>query len=285
MRAGPRNLERYAQAQLQARLDKLALNLRRTARRPEGAEDIHDLRVAIRRFTQGLRAFRYALGHGNVRQMRRPLRKIMNRCGAARNADVALEVLKAAGAPANGSLKSGLEAARSRAGRDLAEFLKEWKIASKMRTWRDWLAPEAGPNQTIASAARRSLRPLARQFLRAGALAAKPRSTPREMHRFRLLGKRLRYTLEIFQPMLGSECKEAIEAVRKIQEYLGAINDCAATADLIAQYGAPGAATTRAKAALRRLLAQRVETFRAHWREHFKPKEKRRWLDWIGRIE
>src|SRR5262249_52219180 len=55
--SGP-SLKRYAEAKLAARLKRISSTLRRAAQNPEDPENIHHLRVAIRRFTQALRVFK-----------------------------------------------------------------------------------------------------------------------------------------------------------------------------------------------------------------------------------
>jgi CHAD domain-containing protein len=46
-----------------------------------------------------------------------------------------------------------------------------------------------------------------------------------ELHRLRIQGKELRYTLEFFEPLLGSTAAEVIETVKQLQEHLGQLND------------------------------------------------------------
>ncbi len=46
-----------------------------------------------------------------------------------------------------------------------------------------------------------------------------------ELHRMRIAAKRLRYTLELFEPVVGKSLAEAIEAMKEVQELLGAIHD------------------------------------------------------------
>src|SRR5215831_18368123 len=59
-------LRSYAEAKLAARLKKISSTLRRAAKDPDDPENIHDLRVAIRRFTQALRVFKDLLDRGRV---------------------------------------------------------------------------------------------------------------------------------------------------------------------------------------------------------------------------
>ncbi len=285
MRAGAKSLESYAAEQLEARLKKLGTNLRRAAKDTENAGHIHDLRVAIRRHTQAMRVFADLLDRGRVRRIQRKLRKVMDLCGETRNCDIALAVLAAAGVTPDGPLKRRLERGRVEAAARLKQHLKDWKINRRIRIWGRWLHPEGGPPQTAPSAARRALRPLAAEFFRTAQVAAKPDSTPEQLHRFRLLSKRLRYSLEIFEPVLGADGKRALARLRELQERLGAVNDCAASAAAIARLGEDGPPLRRARRALRRLLRERMEAFRAWWREHMDAKEQRRWRHWIGNIK
>jgi CHAD domain-containing protein len=271
--SGP-SLKRYAEAKLAARLERISSALRRAAKDPEGPENIHDLRVAIRRFTQALRVFKDLLDGARVRKMRRRLKKIMNLCGEVRNHDIALEALHAAGAPVAQALERRLRKTRSRIASDLSNHLSASR-AAKIKEWRDWLRAKAGRGQTIASTARRVLVPLTAQFFKARAAVAKLESTAEEMHRFRLTAKRLRYTLEIFGPVAGPRWKQRIEQIRGLQEHLGEVNDCVVTGDLIGQ----------PNAALDRLLRRRVEAFHKHLSRHFLPGVEQAWLAEFRKIE
>jgi CHAD domain-containing protein len=244
----------------QDRLKILAANLRRAAKHPHDAEAIHKLRVAIRRFTQALRVFQDSFEHARVRKMRKRLRRLMDLCGTARNCDIALQVLEAAGVPADKTLRRRLHHLRSRAERDLVERLSEGDSRADIRRWRSWLHPKARVSTKPPSGL---LPKLAREFSKAGTAAARALATYSEMHAFRLLVKRYRYTLEI----LGGP-KRQIERLRRIQEYLGAINDCVTTGDLVVESGVKGVDLRRIRTALNRLLAHRTAEFRIHWRKH-----------------
>ena len=260
----PKTVHSGKEAEKKARegLRALAAGLRRAARHPGQAESIHRLRVAIRRFTQVLRVFSDQFDH--TRKMRRRLRGLMDLCGAARNCDVALEVLEAAGSPADAGLKKRLKRRRDRAARDLANLLKDDDLRGHLRRWRGWL--KAKPGDSLASDA---LVLLVSKFPESGAAAAKAGAAFAQMHQFRLLVKRFRYTLEI----LGSG-EAQLTALRGLQERLGSINDCVTTADLISEMNLRIPERRRIKAALNRLLEHRAAEFRAYWRDHFGRKTK-----------
>lgn len=92
------SLRDYAAAQLRARLDKLAQEAARASASPD-EEAIHDLRVSIRRFTQGLILFAGLLPSGPVKQMRKELKRVMKLTNELRNRDIALEYLGSEGDP------------------------------------------------------------------------------------------------------------------------------------------------------------------------------------------
>ena len=67
---------------------------------------------------------------------------------------------------------------------------------------------------------------IAEKWFDAGEKALQPGVTWDEMHQFRLLTKRFRYSLEIFLPLYGPSLAKRIEQLRKLQNFLGDINDC-----------------------------------------------------------
>jgi CHAD domain-containing protein len=59
-------------------------------------------------------------------------------------------------------------------------------------------------------------------------------------------------------------------SLKKLQEKLGAINDCATTIEMVRR-------DRGAAAAVRRLAAQREAEFRSFWKKHFGTRELSRW--------
>jgi CHAD domain-containing protein len=255
-----------AEEKAQERLKALEAALRATSKHPGEVAPIHHLRVSIRRFTQVLRVYADRFEH--TRRMRRRLRGLMERCGSVRNYDIAPDVLAAAGASVDAGLNRLLKRKRTRAGKELAGLLKDWSIRSTLRRWRGWLHGESAAGEQAGS---KVLAPLSCEFKRAGNAAAKAGAGATQMHRFRLLVKRLRYSLEI----LGGSRAE-LGRLRGLQERLGAINDTVTTADLIVELKVPAASRRKIRAALNRLLAKRSAEFRIYWRAHYGPAAIRR---------
>jgi CHAD domain-containing protein len=266
-----------------ARLTKLEAELRRATRLPEDPEAIHDLRVAIRRFLQCLACFEQFFDAGVRKKAFRRLKKLLKRCGAVRDCDISIELLKEAAAGPHRAI-ARLEAMRLEAGRELVARLKRWP-RGRAATWRRGFIASVqgeGPWDSKASAGRNAaavLPGLAVDLLDAGCVAAAPGATYEEMHQFRLKAKRFRYTLEIFAPVYkgreAANLKQGLAMMRGLQDRLGAINDCV-TAHGLLQGNEP------AQAAVDRVMKAREQQFRDHWKRQFGQRTKAWWMAWLA---
>jgi CHAD domain-containing protein len=265
-------MRKLVRSQTARRLKKFEAELR-GARKHTNAEAIHDLRVSIRRLSRALRVFREWFDAGEVKSIRRRLRKLMKRCAAVRNCDVAIEVLQAAGWPSP-ELAAGLEEERLRTLQDLIHALDAWRRSDRVRQWRMLLRDGHGGSEFVRQSAReharRLLPAMAADLFRAGQEAAGPDSEHRGMHRFRLKTKRVRYTLELFETVYGQTTDPILQSLKGLQEKLGAINDCATTLEMVRR-------DRHAAAAVRRLAGAREVEFRTYWTKNFGPRELSRW--------
>ena len=272
-----RDMQQFVELQTSERLKKLESELKNAFDLPEDPDAIHDLRVAIRRLNQTLRVFGNWFGARRVKKLRGRLKKLMERCGAVRNCDIALEVLKAAEWP-DEALSQGLEKERKRTCKKLRKTLQEWHHNRRTQRWCEKLGAAAGDGGLAGDAAeiaRGVLPGMTEELFQAGAEAAQAGSTHHQMHRFRLMTKRVRYTLEAFDPVYGAITIEIMESLKGLQEKLGAINDCAATLVMVAR-------NRGASAAVGRLVRERELEFRMYWKRHFGPKVKGQWKFVLG---
>jgi hypothetical protein len=145
----------------------------------------------------------------------------------------------------------------------------------------DWDA-----SKTVAVNASEKLPRLARGFFEAGRPLAGKDPPFAALHRFRLLTKRFRYTLELFAPCYGPGLARRIEALRKLQQNLGEISDCSATEELLRERDDLTAGERdRLIGRLRRLAALRVAKFQALWRDEYDPPARERWwIDYLTRF-
>lgn len=136
---------------------------------------------------------------------------------------------------------------------------------------------------TSAENATRVLPRLAARFFEAGRAAVGATPNALSLHKLRLHGKRLRYSLELFAPCYGPGIDQHLSDLKKIQSYLGEINDCVATARLIQKAGlAGGPDGTRLAAFLNIREQQRIAGFVDHWRADFDaPGRLGAWLSYL----
>ena len=271
----------YADAQVQARFKKLSSQLRRAAKDPHDPGAIHDLRVSTRRFLQSLKVFGQFFDRQSTKKMRRRLRRLMQLSGETRNCDIALELLELVGFE-DGKCASQLRRQRKQAEETLTELLGRWRKRKLDGQWHRHLRAVTGVSgdwdcsSPVESNAGRVLPRLAKEFFTAGSAAARVSTDYEQLHQFRLVAKRFRYSLELFQPVFGAEMKQGVTALRGLQDKLGAMNDCVTALGLIADN--PGA-----MAAIKKLLAEREAACQTYWKEHFDVRQKAWWLDWLGR--
>ena len=91
-----------------------------------------------------------------------------------------------------------------------------------------------------------------------------------DLHDFRLAGKRLRYSLELFREHYDPSLAELLANLRTVQRHLGAISDCMATVTLIEEEGLSNSEDSRR---LTRYLKTRqrahVVEFLGYWKSRF----------------
>lgn len=279
-------MKKFVRAQTQVRLKKLQAEFRRATRSPEDPEAVHDLRVAIRRFVQCLRAFKQFFDEEQAKKIRKSLKKLMKRSGEVRNRDITIDLLKEAGldgAPA----VAALERQRLDAEKEFVRTLHRWP-KRRAEEWSSRLKPSPhgdGPwdaSQDAPANARAVLPAMTGDLFEAGGEAAAPEAGHDAMHQFRLRAKRLRYTLEIFEPVYragGSEdLKRALGQMKDLQDRLGAINDCVTARALLEHDRA-------AIAAVEGLLPGREAEFRRYWKQRFGPAARKRWTAWLSKPE
>jgi CHAD domain-containing protein len=124
----------YARAQVFTLLRSLEARMHE-ATKLRDVDSIHDLRVAIRRFQQGLQIFRQFVSGGYRKKIRRRLRKIMQLSGEIRNRDIALDLLRQAGLPARSTVPARLLRERKQFQNELLALFDRWGKRNLSRKW------------------------------------------------------------------------------------------------------------------------------------------------------
>jgi CHAD domain-containing protein len=196
-------------------------------------EHVHQLRVATRRATAALRLFEDCLPRKHERILRRSLQALRRTAGAARDWDVFFEMLVKAPALHPASAKAardfllGFQAARrceaqtqltAVASEECEKLERETKkLDDKTFEWRD------ASELTAGALAVERIGTLMEELERA---AAPPPAGYEELHRLRILCKRLRYSMEVFAECFEPPLRERLyPAIEEMQEILGRITD------------------------------------------------------------
>lgn len=240
-------------------LERLAYQVGVTAHSP-GADNVHDLRVAIRRFEQALLQFRAGLAGREVKRIRRKLKVLMTRAGAVRDYDVAQKILAKCEEPGAAVVRERLTNERKTELPALAAAMRRWSARRTSSKWRAALLPVDAHERIPHNLAK-----LARKFLAQGKKAAEPKTSAETLHAFRIEGKKFRYTLELFAPVYGPAVHEWLQKLKPMQAALGDVHDAEMARDIAVRFDAP----SKVEAWLKARRRKKAREFRELWEESF----------------
>ncbi len=213
-------------------------------RRGEDIEALHDMRVATRRMRSALRVFGPFFRARTLRPFARELRRAARKLGAVRDLDVLLlGAERFAAEPQHGDIAPLLEAwgARREQARDaLRAYLDGAAFADFVARFHAFLTtPEMGAKPYARAGRVRAyqVRHVAPRLIYARYERVRAYETALEdaplatLHALRIESKRLRYTLEFFAEVLGPERAVILQALKGLQDHLGALNDARVAQD------------------------------------------------------
>ena len=117
-------------------LTTLAFQVHRAANKP-GPDEIHDLRVSIRRFSQGLELFSDFFPKSEVKKIRRMLKRMMRLTSSIRDRDITLEFLPESH---RAVYHPRLSRERSTYQRQFSEMVRRWSAQDFSAKWRNGLS-------------------------------------------------------------------------------------------------------------------------------------------------
>ncbi|MGA2619700.1 MAG: CHAD domain-containing protein [Thermoguttaceae bacterium] len=204
-------------------------------------EWIHRARVASRRLRAALQMFGDCWGRKKIKRWRKQIRKITCGLGEARDKDVQIEFLSGMlGATAEKGHAPGIARLLARVERErewwqprvceAVERLAASRVLRQMQQAgkRVLARAAAGPielGELARSETKRFILEQLRQMLQEEDSLESPEDDRRH-HAMRIAAKRLRYTLEIANPLYAGRLDDCIEATRKVQSLLGDVHDC-----------------------------------------------------------
>jgi CHAD domain-containing protein len=265
-------------------LGRLAFQMNATMKSAD-PDAVHDLRVAIRRFTQALAVFKACFPGKEKRKIKRRLKKLMIVAGSVRNCDVASKLLAKSRSTEAAGLRGKVQSQRKESERTLTATLKRRMDRKSSLKWRSALESALSPandnvgHESIAETARRLLPGMAKDFLKLGGAAAAAKASSEKLHLFRIESKKLRYTLEIFAPVYGSSMNQWIDKIREAQNLLGDVNDCVTAREIISEYkGGAGIDNWLMKRERRK-----ADAFQRWWPDAFGGREiQQAWTQYLG---
>jgi CHAD domain-containing protein len=213
-------------------LERLAYRVN-AALHNHGEEPIHELRVAIRRFNQSLALFKDLYRGKDRKKIRRRLKSLLDLTSDIRDCDIAFELLPKSELPGAAELNKPLAARRKEALRMLLPALRAWTAGRTTSKWRAALTPNGASQTPLAEMVHDRLPRIAERFFD----QAENASSATRLHLARVQGKKLRYSLELLQPVYGAQAQAVVEQLKAVQTLLGNAHDAHAVRLLAADLG------------------------------------------------
>jgi CHAD domain-containing protein len=232
--------------------EALLRRLRALTRHIEGVhsgrevEPVHKMRVAGRRLRTALRLFRKLLPSDGRGPWRDLIRQVTRRLGPARDLDVQIQFVSEFSAsipdplqrPGVECLLDDLRRRRADCQPDVQKAVKQLRRDPALREIRKSLGAlrrTAGrefhekfggefSSSAFDLAERKIVRRL-RRLLRYEPWVLEEQEVEK-LHEMRIAAKRLRYAMEIFEPLWGGALDKALQTVKSLQRLLGALHDC-----------------------------------------------------------
>ena len=209
------------------------------------AESLHQARVAVRRLRSAFFSFKPLMeGDARAKVLSKDLRWLAGQLGEVRDLDVLIPKIEGADRArlvqarrrALGEARVALDSLRAR---QLMIDLAEWLTIG---AWRSDPANPRLARESIVILAADLLDRHRRRLKRRGDHLAK--LSDRDRHKARIEAKKLRYASEFFECLWSSKAARArhadfLDALEKLQDNLGALNDQAVAAALLERHNIP----------------------------------------------
>jgi len=218
-------------------------------------EELHDMRVATRRMRAAFRVFGDYLNLKRLKPIRKGAKRTCSKLGNVRDLDVFwdkaqryLDALPPERQDELMPLREAWEAEREGAREGMLAYLDgERYVAFKERSAELMQAPEAWglPSLTKKGEAVpqrvRHVVPMEVYERMAAVLAydewvTQPDVSLKRLHRLRIAGKRLRYTLEFFEEVLAPQTGDLIRQMKRLQDHLGDLQDAVVASELLRDF-------------------------------------------------
>jgi len=244
-RSRPDNIREYA-ADLATRLVEVLYDNFNKLGAEGNIEFLHDMRVASRRLREVFVFFSFLQDEAKLRKTISRIREITRTVGKSREMDVNIELLNQLVLAPDPGVEATCEhllelfaLERERIQRRMDKGLKAMKLKERragfLKVARAFLVVPASPAQTYDGSVAMSLNTFSQKAESAirsrlsgveefKGIEASP-GNDSTLHQLRIRVKKLRYTLEICDPLFESRFQRALGLAKELQDWLGKIHD------------------------------------------------------------
>jgi len=216
-------------------------------RADDDPEAVHDMRVAIRRLRSVLVVAEPYFARKPFRRASRRVRALARALGQVRDADVLLGHLRERYMTVADDERIGIEglidmieADRAGARDDLDPVLDEWdEDGPSAAEFQRFLAKtksrsgKARERDLIGVVAARALDDELDMYADCATILDEEGGDAEAFHTLRIAGKKLRYTIELFAPVLGEDAEDLLTTLKTLQGLLGELHDRDVLVDLL----------------------------------------------------
>jgi CHAD domain-containing protein len=221
----------------------------------EDPEEVHDMRVAIRRMRSVFRLLKPYFKAKDIRRFNGELQQLAWSLGDVRDLDVFLadlhqfqEILKPEQQADLQTVIDDLDAQRAEAREHLIETLDSKAYRKFVKDFSSFVTESGGTGKSNGKMSveptqvRHLLPPTVYNRLAAvrayESVLAEPSATT--LHSLRIEFKRLRYTVSLFEGVLGTQIEGFIDDLKEMQDILGSLNDIATARGRLEGYQGEG---------------------------------------------
>ncbi|WOD14173.1 CHAD domain-containing protein [Paraburkholderia kirstenboschensis] len=228
------------------------------------AEKLHKLRVALRRMRTLLWAYRPILDAKYDNEQRDLFKSLASAAGNTRDWDILIELVENDG---DETLLGAFRKHRNETAEKSAETLRNSHLD---RTLRD--AVSEANRELSTSSGRTPLTKFVQKRVKAAQDQLKKRmhhaskaggSDYSSYHDVRKAGKKVRYLIEFFEPLLKKQQRHGLKNLKQLQKRFGELNDVVASRDLLNTHRASLPDGVGTKAALRALKKKQKRRIKA----------------------
>ncbi|WP_233849676.1 CHAD domain-containing protein [Paraburkholderia sp. HD33-4] len=200
------------------------------------AEVLHKLRVALRRLRSLLWAYRPLLDSGLDDRQRALFKQLAGSAGQTRDWDILIEILGETVGPRRtpfDRLRAARAAASERSREELSHASMSFELQDAV-TSSSAALNETHKNTSLKRFARKRLDAAEKSLHKRMRVASRSkRSNYAAYHEVRKAGKKVRYLLDFFEPLLGTKQLKTVKELKRIQKRFGSLNDVVASEALI----------------------------------------------------